>query len=53
MSAKPIDEFLNECNVWLEKIATAKAREEAALRAIDDAQLEKQALFRGLARFGG
>ena len=53
MSAKPIDEFLNECNVWLEKIAAAKAREEAALRAIDDAQLEKQALFRGLARFGG
>lgn len=53
MSAKPIDEFLNECNVWLEKIAAAKAREEAALKAIDNAQLEKQALFRGLARFGG
>lgn len=52
MSAKPIDEFLKECNVWLEKIAAAKAREEAALRETEAAQLEKKA-FRGLARLLG
>lgn len=52
MSAKPIDEFLQDCTVWLEKIAAAKQREEAAYAAINDVQMEKKAL-RMLARGAG
>lgn len=52
MSTKPIDEFLQDCTVWLEKIAAAKQREEAAYAAINNAQLEKKA-FRALARGAG
>lgn len=49
MSAKPIDEFLQECTGWLEKIAAAKQREEAAYAAINSMQIEKKA-FRLAAR---
>lgn len=37
---KAIDEFLQECNFWLEKIAAAKQREEQAL-------MEKAAIAAG------
>lgn len=52
MSAKPIDEFLQECTGWLEKIAAAKQREEAAYAAISSVQMEKKS-FRTLARGAG
>lgn len=52
MSAKPIDEFLQECTGWLEKIAAAKQREEAAYAAISNVQMEKKS-FRTLARGAG
>lgn len=52
MSTKPIDEFLQDCTVWLEKIAAAKQREEAAYAAINNVQMEKKAL-RMLARGAG
>lgn len=52
MSAKPIDEFLQECTGWLEKIAAAKQREEAAYAAISNVQMEKKS-FRALARGAG
>ena len=44
MSAKPIDEFLQECTGWLEKIAAAKQREETAYAVINSVQMEKKAL---------
>lgn len=52
MSAKPIDEFLQECTGWLEKIAAAKQREEAAYATISNVQMEKKS-FRTLARGAG
>lgn len=52
MSAKPIDEFLQDCTVWLEKIAAAKQREEAAYAVINEIQMEKKAA-RFLARGAG
>ena len=44
MSAKHIDEFLQECTGWLEKIAAAKQREETAYAVINSVQMEKKAL---------
>ena len=56
MSAKPIDEFLQECTGWLEKIAAAKQREETAYAVINSVQMEKKALrlaARGAGRVAG